>query len=975
MNKSKTPQSGVGRASSSGKKSPGLIQESSPSKKENQLSAVSDPNKEDRSVVSAVNLARLTKKELQELVRVYSSSLDDLKKECGELRGSLGRLEESQSRLKELYDFSPVGYFTLDGAGVILTANLTGAKMLCQIRENLSHKTFSSFVHNEDLQIFDLHVRNLQQEGDAYQCELRLQGEHNSFFYARLESTVARDDSGKIVEIRVSVSDVTDQKQIEGKLDRKGAVLRAIIDATDFMLVYLDRDFNYVWVNPAYAESCKMQPGDMAGRNHFEFFSNQENETIFCRVRDTGRPVFYKDQPFEFPDQPERGVTYWDWSLMPYENAAGKVTGLVLSLRETTHYKRAEMELAESEERFRRITETSPDIIFQMDTEGRFTYCSPAIGILGYSSGQVVGNSFSEFIPDNEWPTLEKALQLLNKGESISLFEVRILKADQSVADFEISATPVIKGGNVIGVQGVARDINERKRTEKALRKNQAQLQTVFNNMHEGLVVADLAGNLIQWNSAAVAIHGFHSEEEYLRGLPEFADRFQLSTETEGTLPFEQWPMMRILRGETLDNWEVTVRRLDVDWRRTFSYGGTLARDDDGRPLLAMLTFSDITERKWVERQLLQAKVEWEKTFDSVPDLITILDSRHRIIRANRAMSERLGISPAQCIGLQCFSCVHGESGPPAGCPHIRTMSDGREHMAEVYEERLGGYFLVTTTPLLDEEGNFVATVHVARDITERKRAEEQIRLLNQELQKSIDKLEDTNRELERSNWDLEQFVNIASHDLQEPLRTISSFMQLLKRRYSGKLDEKADTFIDFAVEGTSHMQKLINDLLAFSRLGGGELLVRPIALQSVVDNLRLSLKTALEEGQAEIITGNLPIVHADEGQITHLLQNLITNAVKFRGEDLPRIYIFSEQTENETVICVRDNGIGIDPQHVERIFLIFQRLHRRGEYTGTGIGLAISKKIVERHGGRIWVESVPGQGTTFCFSLPREKQ
>jgi light-regulated signal transduction histidine kinase (bacteriophytochrome) len=220
----------------------------------------------------------------------------------------------------------------------------------------------------------------------------------------------------------------------------------------------------------------------------------------------------------------------------------------------------------------------------------------------------------------------------------------------------------------------------------------------------------------------------------------------------------------------------------------------------------------------------------------------------------------------------------------------------------------------------------------------------------------------------------LEQFVNIASHDLQEPLRTISSFMQLLRQRYAGQLDDKADTFINYAVEGTIHMQKLINDLLAFSRVGGGELRVEPIDLQSVLDNMLLNLKAAIEENQAEIIIDNLPVIYADEAQVAQLLQNLIANSLKFRGEEAPRIRIFSERKKNEIVICVRDNGIGIDPQHVDRIFLIFQRLHRRGVYPGTGIGLAICKKIVERHGGRIWVESTTDQGSLFCFTLPEKK-
>lgn len=232
-------------------------------------------------------------------------------------------------------------------------------------------------------------------------------------------------------------------------------------------------------------------------------------------------------------------------------------------------------------------------------------------------------------------------------------------------------------------------------------------------------------------------------------------------------------------------------------------------------------------------------------------------------------------------------------------------------------------------------------------------------------------RLEQSVAELGRSNAELQQFAYVASHDLQEPLRMVSSYTQLLAKRYKGKLDADADDFIAFAVDGASRMQRLIQDLLAYSRVSTRGFDRRRThmenALEQATDNLRLAVK----EAGAVVTHDQLPAVMADERQLTQLFQNLLGNAIKFRGEEPPLIHVSAKRLDNDWVFSVQDNGIGIDPQYADRIFIIFQRLHNREEYPGTGIGLAICRRIVERHGGRIWVESAPGKGATFSFTLP----
>jgi len=250
---------------------------------------------------------------------------------------------------------------------------------------------------------------------------------------------------------------------------------------------------------------------------------------------------------------------------------------------------------------------------------------------------------------------------------------------------------------------------------------------------------------------------------------------------------------------------------------------------------------------------------------------------------------------------------------------------------------------------------------------------EEKVKLRTQDIEAQKLELESLNTELERSNEELQQFAYVASHDLQEPLRTITSYCQILQRRYVKDLDEKANEFIDFAVDGALRMKKLIADLLTYSRVGTRGKELAPTDMEKVVERVVRSLKMQIEDRGAVVTHDPLPTVMADETQMGQLLQNLIGNGMKFCGDESPKVHVSCADDENGKVrFSVKDNGIGIEPEHFERVFQIFQRLHTRTEYEGTGIGLAVCKKTVERHGGDIWVDSKPGEGCTFYFTIPK---
>jgi signal transduction histidine kinase len=289
-------------------------------------------------------------------------------------------------------------------------------------------------------------------------------------------------------------------------------------------------------------------------------------------------------------------------------------------------------------------------------------------------------------------------------------------------------------------------------------------------------------------------------------------------------------------------------------------------------------------------------------------------------------------------------------------------LSAGRAKAFIIFGEALGFCFLL------------IAGAIVQQEMSKRRRGEEEIRRLNVDLERRVTErtreLAARSQDLERSNTELQQFAYVASHDLQEPLRTISSFSQLLARRYSSQLDDKAREFIAFTIDGCSRMQTLINDLLTFSRVGTECKPLHPVRCDAVLDRALKNLRAAIQESGAEIRRTALPVVMADEVQLAQLFQNLIANSIKFRGSQSPQIDISAERKDTSWTIRVRDNGIGISPEHNQRIFVIFQRLHNRTEYSGTGIGLAVCKKIAERHGGRIWVDPAPGGGSIFSFTI-----
>ena len=504
-------------------------------------------------------------------------------------------------------------------------------------------------------------------------------------------------------------------------------------------------------------------------------------------------------------------------------------------------------------------------------------------------------------------------------------------------------------------VTAAIRDISVRKAAEKHLAQMEGRYRGLLEAAPDAMVVVNQGGEIVLLNVQAEKQFGYRRDEllgqKVTNIIPEgFAERLI----ADGLRIAADALAQQIGTGI-----ELIGRRKDGS---EFPIEIMLSPLESAEGILVTAAIRDISVRKAAEKHLAQMEGRYRGLLEAAPDAMVVVNQGGEIVLLNVQAEKQFGYRRDELIGQKVKNII------PEGFAE-RLIADGLRSAEDALAQQIGTGIELTArrkdgsefpieimlSPLESAEGILVTAA--IRDITARKKAEAHL----------LQKVE----ELNRSNEELGQFAYIASHDLQEPLRMVASYTQLLSRRYKGKLDADADEFIAFAVDGASRMQRLIQDLLAYSRVGtkGEDLL--DTSSEDALQQALINLRGAIEESGAMVTHDPLPDVLADEMQLTQLFQNLVGNAIKYQNPGIPRIHISAaENGGKKWIFSVKDNGLGIDPQYFERIFGMFQRLHKREEFAGTGIGLAICKKIVERHGGNISVESQAGQGSTFRFAL-----
>jgi PAS domain S-box-containing protein len=565
----------------------------------------------------------------------------------------------------------------------------------------------------------------------------------------------------------------------------------------------------------------------------------------------------------------------------------------------------------------------------------------------------VVGNHISWWYnnvhPDDRDRVVSGIHRVIAHGEKFWNDEYRYRRIDGTYANLlDRGYVAYDAEGKPARMIGAMMDISARKRTEEEV----ARLAAIVRYSNDAVLSLDLENIVLSWNERAEKMFGYTAKEIVGQSI---------SVLNPGRAAESMELRDRVNRGDRVEDFESTRLRKDgkrIDVSMTISP----IKDALGQTVGYSNIIRDITERKVIERQ-----VEFQAQMLSlVNDVVVATDLHHRITYWNSAAERLFGIPAGIAIGLGRGDLISFEIGEGDDRdPFEEVLQRGGNWVGERVAFGNKGYKAnveVWVSSLYDDALQSVGLLIIMHDFTGRKEAEEKLKAQAQELV--------------RSNEELVQFAYVASHDLKEPLRMVTNFLQLLARRYKGKLDQDADDYIQFAVGGALRMYELINDLLIYSRVGmRGEGNLKLTDCNQVFETVTNNLQVSIRESGAMIRAEPLPSLTVDPTQMVQLFQNLLSNAIKFRGRTAPEVNLRVDLVGREWVFSIQDNGIGIDPCFAERIFVIFQRLHSREDYPGTGIGLAICKKIVERHGGRIWVDSKPGYGSIFKFTLPAQRE
>jgi len=616
--------------------------------------------------------------------------------------------------------------------------------------------------------------------------------------------------------------------------------------------------------------------------------------------------------------------------------------------------------LATMEGRYRGLLEAAPDAMVVVDQDGQIVLVNAQTEKqFGYDRNELLGQRVTSIIPkgfaerliaDGTSTAAEALAQQIGNG-----IELIGQRKDRSPFPIEIMLSPLESAEGIL-VTAAIRNISVRRAADRHLAAMEARYRSLLEGAPDAMVVVNRRGKIVLFNVQAENQFGYSRDELLGQKVTEiipvgFAERLM----ADGTRTAAEALAQQIGTGI-----ELIGKRKDGS---SFPIEIMLSRLESAEGILVTAAIRDISVRRAAELLLAQMEAHYRGLLEAAPDAMVVVDQKGEIVLLNARAETKFGYRRDELLGQKVTNIIPEGFAERLVADALRSAEDALAQQIGTGIElsgrdRAGNEFPIEImlSPLERPDGTLVTAA--IRDISLRKRAESNLR----------QKIE----ELNRSNEELEQFTNIASHDLQEPLRMVTSYTQLLSRRYKGKLDRDADEFIAFAVDGAGRMQRLIQDLLTCSRVGSRAQELLDMPSQAALQQAIMNLEGTIEDTGAVVTHDSLPMVVADETQLIQLFQNLIGNAIKYHDHRTPTVHISAARSgAKRWLFSIEDNGIGIDPQYFEKIFGMFQRLHKREEFAGTGIGLAICKKIVERHGGRISVESALGQGSRFLFTLP----
>ena len=617
-----------------------------------------------------------------------------------------------------------------------------------------------------------------------------------------------------------------------------------------------------------------------------------------------------------------------------------------------TENRRVQENLKKSEERFHDLADNIPNLAWMADASGWiFWYNKQWYEYTGTTLKEMQGWGWQKVHhPDYiDAITAEWSSSILEGKPYDNIFPLK--GKDGNYRWFLTRVTPIRdEQGKLIRWFGTNTDITERKLAEEELKISEDKYHSLYSSMSEGVAIHEIIYNS-ENDPVDYVIVDINPSYEKITSLNKSDAVGKKASELYGTgkAPYMEFYALVAENGEPIE-FETYFEPMDKHFK--------ISVISPGKGKFATI-FEDITERKLAEEALNESEEKYRNIVETANEGIMIGDPSGIITFVNVKMEEILGYSSEELLGTDGLFLIDKNELEIAH----KQIEDRKMGMKQEYERkfiRKDGeeiWTIVSATPLQDNNGNHTGNLSMITNITPRKKREEKLKL--------------TMDELNRSNQELERFAYVSSHDLQEPLRMVTLYSQLLERRYKDSLDSDADDFIEYIVENAKRMKQLIDDLLEYSRVTSQAKEFENVDLEKTLDVVLTNLSVSIAENNVKVTHEPLPTVFADENQMLQVFQNLITNAIKFHGQKPPEINISSHKGEGEWTFAIKDNGIGIKSEHQKQIFDVFKRLHTREEYLGTGIGLSIVQKIITHHDGRIWVESEPGKGSVFYFTIP----
>lgn len=837
-------------------------------------------------------------------------------------------------------------------------------------------KHLESLIHPDDVQDFLTSLEDAISEETIFNCEHRIVTKNGLVKTVIQKGYLVYDHNNQPIEFRAIIQDHTDIKEAALQLEQSNERFEYVTKATTDAIYDWDVENDVILWGKAYAtlfgeEDFKtmFSQKERAKRMHtddYEAVKNNLQATLYNSTRnDWATEYRFKKTDGTYAYIIENGYIIRD--------VEGKPLRMIGALRDYTERKLSEEKLRVSEENRSLIMNAALDAIIWINTEGNITFWNPqATQIFGWSEAEVMHKDLSSFIIPAMYHKahndgMKKFLSTGHGSALNKLLNLTAVNKDGVTFPIEITIIP-IKQKEEEFFCAFVRDITERKKAEDSIRISNERYDLVAKATNDYIWDWDISSNEVtRIGDGFKTLFGYeNTDENSVVGFwdelihPNDLDRVKRSQQEKFYSTNESY-------------WEIEYQFLKADGTYAHVYDkGYIIRDRTDKPLRMIGATQDVSQLKEKINEITRIKQNLDSLINTTNDRIWSINSQYQIIASNSANNEYLyketGIQINEGDLLVNPTANFKKTAEIKGYYDraLQGESFNIEEDAFSTEDNEQRYSVVSFSPIVDNFQQIAGVACYAKDITDIKKSGQRLNQLNIELQ-------DQAEELAASNAELERFAYVASHDLQEPLRMVTGFLKLLEKQYKDNIDENSSKYIHFAVDGADRMKKLILDLLEYSRVSTNKELVSDVNMSEVLNDVLQIMDAKIKELPCNIRFNQLPILKAaNRTQMFQLLQNLISNALKYHSDSPCEIVIEASEQEQDWLFKIKDNGVGFDPQFAERVFVIFQRLHNKSEYSGTGIGLSICKKIVERHGGKIWAVSEKGKGSTFYFSIPK---